>query len=693
MVVPVRKAVIQVAIDLDERPLITATAGIAGIMKDLRNEALATTRILADISKARETITTLAAIAKEATRSAGGLKDMETQLNTLTRSETKAKAAFKSIKSMLEYKPPAAAPMRPDGLRPDLAPPPIRDPLTRSGKGFAGIPPSTLPIIAALASPSLIGAILNRYDPMLKGAADRYFLKDVDPRINEYLLGTTPGGLYAGGRTLIDQYKHPEGRPTIPDPLARMSQEKRARDAEQLKADKALSYYGGEPPPPKWPVALGGNVYWVESEEQYERLMKGVAKGTIDTWAPHLSPEKLKGTRWQKPKPPRKPWDRDDFPADPQLYDPSLSPLGMVPPYFAEPRTIPPSPTFSFVLGASTRAERQAELEAEREEAVIFQDQAEGEEALLSLEAEKELILDLVEALKQEGEILKTIDELKAEGDLIGLANAIKAEADLLEIAAALKREGDALALLEAVPPYVSKPPTIAPAPTYTFVKGATRSTEIAAQAELEAAQLETLASVEEQKTANQAIELQRIEALAESYVSYCDPAPYIVEGLKSGEIKQAIEDFGVALGTKAAEELVHKLIIMGIMAILQVATGGGAPIPMARGGVIHAQGGLAMLSPRPGGYTFPWAGKWINAAEGGRPEVLGIFPEGQRGRDLIMRELLPQFFGEAQMVNKNVNTFSPTIELRGTDPQSIGVSIRAQDGGHNRARTQRKAA
>ena len=118
-----------------------------------------------------------------------------------------------------------------------------------------------------------------------------------------------------------------------------------------------------------------------------------------------------------------------------------------------------------------------------------------------------------------------------------------------------------------------------------------------------------------------------------------------------------------------------------------------GAFLTGREGMVIRAQGGVAMLPARPGGWTFPWAGKWINAAEGGQRETLGVFPEGQRGRDLIMRELLPHFFPETQMVNRN--TFSPNIDvnLRGTDPQSIGVAVRAEQGGANRSHVQRRAA
>ncbi|HUU56830.1 MAG TPA: hypothetical protein VMW93_05760 [bacterium] len=216
------------------------------------------------------------------------------------------------------------------------------------------------------------------------------------------------------------------------------------------------------------------------------------------------------------------------------------------------------------------------------------------------------------------------------------------------------------------------------------------------AAAESELAMAEVRAKHEAEREAELKKQQEEIRALAETYAEYLDPTSYIIAGLKSGEMGAAIQDFATSLGEKVAAELVHKLIVMGIMAILNIATGGATTpmqMAMARGGVIKAQGGLTMLPARPGGWTFPWAGKWINAAEGGRPEVLGVFPEGQRGRDLIMRELLPQFFPETQMVNRN--TFSPNIDvtLRGTDPQSIGVAVRAEQGSVNRDHVQRRAA
>ena len=69
-----------------------------------------------------------------------------------------------------------AAPVRPlnmNKLMPDYYRPPA------GGKRMAGISPAALPIFASFISPAIIGAVLNRYDPFLKGAAEKYFL---DPK-------------------------------------------------------------------------------------------------------------------------------------------------------------------------------------------------------------------------------------------------------------------------------------------------------------------------------------------------------------------------------------------------------------------------------------------------------------------------------------------------------------------------------
>jgi len=214
---------------------------------------------------------------------------------------------------------------------------------------------------------------------------------------------------------------------------------------------------------------------------------------------------------------------------------------------------------------------------------------------------------------------------------------------------------------------------------------------------ELAAAQSElAMAEVREKREAKRAAELKKYEdeVLAVNKAIGDSLAGSIVSAFRGADIKDIFID-RLAAGVEAAlgDALARAFAKTALSQIPVIGPFLGAFLSMREGGVIKAQGGLTMLPARPGGWTFPWAGKWINAAEGGRPETLGVFPEGQRGRDLIMRELLPQFFPETQMVNRN--TFSPNIDvtLRGTDPQSIGVAVRAEQGSVNRDHVQRRAA
>jgi hypothetical protein len=185
------------------------------------------------------------------------------------------------------------------------------------------------------------------------------------------------------------------------------------------------------------------------------------------------------------------------------------------------------------------------------------------------------------------------------------------------------------------------------PAPTFVFVKGASAA-DLEHVDDVKRANLDALEEIDAAKQTYDEAQMKRLERQAERYASFVDPAPYIVEGLKSGEMDRALKAFGDALGTAAAEALVHKLIALGIMAILQLVTGGvsqGATMAMRRGGVIKAgRGLLGVLPPRPGGYTFPFGDKWINAAEAGQPEALAVLPPGRAGQDLILGPLAKMF-------------------------------------------------
>jgi hypothetical protein len=197
--------------------------------------------------------------------------------------------------------------------------------------------------------------------------------------------------------------------------------------------------------------------------------------------------------------------------------------------------------------------------------------------------------------------------------------------------------------------------------------------------------------------------ELEQVRELAEMYAEYLDPTRYIIEGLKSGEMKQAIQDFAVELGTKVAEELLRKLVVMGIMAILNVLTGGGAQgvtRVMGRGGIIRAASGLLATMPAiPGGYIFPWGNDLINMSEAGEAETLGVFPPGRRGQDIITGPLarmfnIPVVPGNV-MVNPNIAAPNVNVETRpnnninitvpNMDPHGIRTAVKVDHGKVNK--------
>lgn len=193
--------------------------------------------------------------------------------------------------------------------------------------------------------------------------------------------------------------------------------------------------------------------------------------------------------------------------------------------------------------------------------------------------------------------------------------------------------------------------------------------------------------------------EVERIRALAETYAEYLDPTSYLIAGLKSGEMKQAIQDFAVELGTRVSEELVRKLIVMGIMAILNIATGGGSavlgmgPQPMARGGVIKAAGGFAgVFPPRPGGYHVPFGDKLINFAEAGQPEIAAFLPPGVAGRNIILNQLMPQFNIPKPEVNVETRpVFKNQVIVKSLDPHHVIATTNVERGTVNKAITIRK--
>ncbi len=513
----VKSGRLDLEVKVDDSELEAVTAGIGETMEKLQRKALGVANVLAEIGKTKTAINNLAALAKEGTKAAGVLADMNAQLLAITKNERDAQRAFSSIKKMMEYKPaggvrpPPGGAYRPDGLRPDLAPDSLRGPA--GGKRLAGVSPSALPIVAAAFSPSVIGAVLNRYDPLLKDAADRYYIKNVDPRVNEYLLGITPGAMYGMTRAGIDRarggYQEPPPRP----------------DPSKSAAWRSMKGWGGDPLEGYPSIYYDSDVFRGQRDQQQQ-----------DPWGKHEFWAQKRYKRWRQKSPGAYQGRRVGTPEDP------------------------------------------AELRIPR--------------------AEK---WEWAEAGRTAGLNVRPTERLE----------------------------------------------------------------------ETEESQLESLERIEEVKEEHHDRELERIQETSEHLANYVDPAPYIVEGLKSGEIRQAIDDFAVVLGTKVAEELVHKLVVLGIMAVLSLLTGGasqGATMMLGRGGVVKAgRGLLGVLPAKPGGHYIPWGNQLINAAEQGEAEALGIFPRGRAGQELILGPLARMF---------NIPVMPPNVMISPTATPAPEVSV-----------------
>jgi len=189
----------------------------------------------------------------------------------------------------------------------------------------------------------------------------------------------------------------------------------------------------------------------------------------------------------------------------------------------------------------------------------------------------------------------------------------------------------------------------------------------------------------------------ERILEQAEMLASYLDPSQAIINGLRSGDMKQAMQDFAVNLGAKVSEELLSALFMQGLLAILNIISGGatsGLQMAMGRGGVVRAASGLVSVLPsRPGGWMIPWGNKMINAAEAGQPEVAAFLPPGGRGRDIILNQLHPMFNIKPQ-VDTHVETrpsFNTTIKVEHADRHHVRAHNDASAGKVNKAVTVRK--
>ena len=183
---------------------------------------------------------------------------------------------------------------------------------------------------------------------------------------------------------------------------------------------------------------------------------------------------------------------------------------------------------------------------------------------------------------------------------------------------------------------------------------------------------------------------LEQVQELAEQYRQYGDPSSYIIAGLKSGDMKAAMLDFAVNLGTRVSEELLSALFMQGLLAILG---GGLTPLGMGpvfgRGGVRRAARGLVTELPaRPGGYMIPWGNEWINAAEAGQNEIAAFLPKGRRGAEVLINQVMPMFNIKPQVdvgvETRPVNNI--TLNVTNADRHHIRAYNAAEAGKVNKA-------
>ena len=189
---------------------------------------------------------------------------------------------------------------------------------------------------------------------------------------------------------------------------------------------------------------------------------------------------------------------------------------------------------------------------------------------------------------------------------------------------------------------------------------------------------------------------MAHLQEQADFYAEFLDPSSYIIAGLKSGDMKQAMQDFAINLGAKVSEELLHALFMQGLLAILNIISGGatsGLQMARARGGVIKAAGGLVMdLPARPGGWMLPFGNKMVNAAEAGRDEVAAFLPHGLQGQKIIMNQLAPMFnipTADVNVETRPVNNINVRVDHG--DRHDINVHNRASAGKVNKAVSVRK--
>lgn len=189
----------------------------------------------------------------------------------------------------------------------------------------------------------------------------------------------------------------------------------------------------------------------------------------------------------------------------------------------------------------------------------------------------------------------------------------------------------------------------------------------------------------------------EELLATAEKIGELINPTDAIIAGLKSGDMKTAVQDFAIGIGEAVARELMSALIMAGVLAVLNMLSGGatgGIQMALGSGGVIRAaEGFIGTLPAVPGGHYLKYGNKFINAAERGRNELMAILPDGARGRDLVLNQLAPRFgIPTVNVDNKNVFQPSTHVTVTGMDPHHTKATANVDKGTANRAVNVRSA-
>jgi len=157
-----------------------------------------------------------------------------------------------------------------------------------------------------------------------------------------------------------------------------------------------------------------------------------------------------------------------------------------------------------------------------------------------------------------------------------------------------------------------------------------------------------------------EAARIAKLKGQAEEIGQLINPTDYIIEGLKSGDMDKAIQEFAINLGETVARELISKLIMMGVMAIINAITGGGGGILQ---GALTAQHGMytgeyegpvfvhkhEVIQPLD---TYAQMGKLLNRA------IVGVSPGVPRGEGAKVNVMVSERAGDLVDVHRTESVF-----------------------------------